>query len=810
MKVMKFGGTSVRDYERMCAVADLVVDARREGPVAVVVSALSGVTNTLHAAAAASQQGDADFAAFCDELNARHNEVVDALESEAERSELRLSIGKCVGELKMILAGVSLVHECTPRTLDKILASGERLSSPLVAAVLRQKGVEAEACDARALIVTDRGFGNANVKIAPTYKRIREHFQGRSAVQVVTGFLSATPEGETTTLGRGASDYTASLLGGGLEAERIEIWTDVDGVQSADPRRVTGAFSIPRLSYDELLELSHFGAKVVAPPTVHPARRASIPLVIKNTLNPSFEGTLVLEEAGPSEHPIRGISSISKVALLRIEGDGMIGLPGTAGRLFHALAQEGVTVILISQASSQHSICVAIDPCYVEQARECIHREFERERHLRLIDDLVIDEDFSVVAVVGAEMSHRPGISGRLFAALGEAGINVGAIAQGSSELNISCAVPAREETRALQTLHDAFFATPRLNIFLLGVGGVGAELLSQLREAPVSDGLSLSGIANSRRMSLDRQRIDRSTWNAELLDTDDCPGHDPEALKAYILATPGARVLVDCTASDGMGALYADLLRGGVSIVTANKRPLADRQAVWDEIVAAQSPSARLYCEATVGAGLPVIRTLQDQLATGDRLVRAEGLFSGTLGFLMHQLRGGAPFSEALRAAHLRGITEPDPREDLSGMDVARKLIILARVGGARLELEDLELQSLLPAREWEELELEQLWERLPELDAHFAALANDASKQDRRLTYLASWDGARATVGLDTVGIDHPVAATTETENLFSFVTERYSESPLVVRGPGAGTAVTAAGVFADILACSVRRSP
>ena len=558
------------------------------------------------AAAAASQQGDADFSGFCNELNARHNEVADRIESEAERAELRQFIGDCVGELKLILAGVSLVHECTPRTLDKILAAGERLSSPLVAAVLRQRGVDAEPCDARNLIVTDRAFGNATVKTEPSYQRIREHFEQHSAVQVVTGFLSATPEGETTTLGRGASDYTASLLGAGLKADRIEIWTDVDGVQSADPRRVPGAFSLPRLSYDELLELSHFGAKVVAPPTVHPARGASIPLVIKNTLNPSFPGTLVLEETGPSEHPIRGISSISKVALLRLEGDGMIGLPGTAGRLFHALAQEGVTVILISQASSQHSICVAIDPSHVAQARECIHREFERERYAHLIDDLVVDDDFSVVAVVGAEMSHRPGISGRLFGALGEAGINVGAIAQGSSELNISCAVPAREETRALQILHDAFFVTPRLHIFLLGIGGVGSELLSQLRQAPASGSLCLSGVANSRHMSLDRHRIDPSTWYPALLEAADCPSHDREELEAYILATPGARVLVDCTASDGMGSLYADLLNAGVSVVTANKKPLADRQAVWDQIVEAQSPSARLYFEATVGAGLP------------------------------------------------------------------------------------------------------------------------------------------------------------------------------------------------------------
>jgi aspartokinase/homoserine dehydrogenase 1 len=797
---MKFGGTSVRDFERISAAADLVLAARREDAVAVVVSALGGVTDRLQEAAETSLRGDDDFTSLCDVLQERHEEVVQKLEDTADQARLRRRIGDCLGELKLILAGVSLVRECTPRTLDKVLSVGERLSSELVAAVLRQKGLDAQACDARELIVTDRVFGNATVEPMLTAQRIRDHFATEGPVQVVTGFLAATLEGETTTLGRGGSDYTASLLGAALDAARIEIWTDVDGVQSADPRRVDGAFSLDRISYDELLELSHFGAKVVYPPTVHPARAGSIPLVIRNTLNPTFPGTTVVEEAGPSEHPVRGISSISKIALLRLEGDGMAGIPGISGRLFHVLAGARINVILISQASSEHSICLAVDPKRAEDARTLLHSEFDRERSAGLIDDLIIDEDLSIVAVVGADMSHRPGISGRLFGALGEAGINVHAIAQGSSELNISLALSASDETRALQIVHDAFFDTTAGHVFLLGVGTVGGELLDQMSSAEALEGWSLSGVANSRRASLDHHRLDRGLWAPTLLEAPTTVAR--EQLEDFVLAATGRRVAVDCTASDDCVDLYERLLQNGVSIATANKKPLAGAQADWDRLQRAQAGGGRLYFEATVGAGLPVIRTLEDQLATGDRLIQVEGLFSGTLGFLTWRLREGARFSEALREAHSSGFTEPDPREDLSGMDVQRKLLILARLGGARLEPAQCEVEPLIPAGEWWDLSLDDFWQRLPALDEIIAERVEHARAAGGQLTYLASWSSEGARVGVAEVPEEHPTASATGSENLFVLRTERYDQSPLVIRGPGAGPAVTAAGVFSDLL--------
>ena len=803
MRVMKFGGTSVRDAERVSAAADLVRESRSQGPVCVVVSALGGTTDALQEAATVSSRGRQSFEEICAGIADRHHETAAAVATEKDREALDSLIDGRLADLRSILEGVFLVRECSPRTLDKILSFGELLSSELMAACLRRKGLAADACDARPLVLTDHSFGAARVEIETTYERIRSFFADRSTTQVVTGFLASTEDGETTTLGRGGSDYTASLLGAALQAERIEIWTDVDGVLSTDPRLVPGAFSLPRLSYDELLELSHFGAKVVYPPTVHPARSSSVPLVIKNALNPSHPGTVVDEEPDTGSHPIRGISAIPRVALLRLQGDGMSAIPDAARRLFRVLASAHINVILISQASSEHSICVAIEPDKAGLARAGIHEEFEDERGRGLIDDLVVDEELAVVAVVGAGMSSQPGISGSLFGALGDAGINVRAIAQGSSELNISFAIASHDEKRVLRTLHTAFFEEPPIHLFLAGVGGVGSALLEQLRETPTPTRWSLSGLANSRHMSLDRDRLDTSLWHRERLDDADTVSNDLEAWRDFILDSQGQRVLIDCTASDTIEEIYPDLLRLGVSIVTANKKPLASISEVSNAIHSAtEESSAALFFEATVGAGLPVIRTLQDQIRTGDQVHRVEGLFSGTLGYLMSEMRSGRKFSEAVREAHELGYTEPDPRQDLSGADVARKLLILARLTGADLELDDIRVESLLPSEEWAEISLDDFWGRLAELDLRFGDKIAAAAATGRVLTYLACCQEGSGRVGLEAVEPDHPCARIEGTDNLFAFTTERYGERPLLVSGPGAGPQVTAAGVYSDLL--------
>ncbi|MCB1057861.1 MAG: bifunctional aspartate kinase/homoserine dehydrogenase I, partial [Acidobacteria bacterium] len=710
-----------------------------------------------------------------------------------------------IGDLEDLLHGVSLVREASPRTLDAILSHGERLSAPVVAAAMRAAGLPATDCDTRPLVVTDAGFGSAHVDVEATNERLRDFFRDLETVPVLTGFIAATREGETTTLGRGGSDYTASLVGAGVGAEAVEIWTDVDGVMSADPRLVPTARPISRLSYIELMELSHFGAKVIYPPSVHPTRRAGIPLWIRNTFNPSAPGTLV--DAGPAAqeplephaNPVRGIASIRRIALLRLEGDGMVGVPGIAMRLFGALAREKVNVVLISQASSEHSICFGIAPEAVNVAARSLAEEFALERQAGLIDELIVEDDVSVVAAVGTGMRERPGIARAIFGALADRGISVRAIAQGSSELNVSLVVPARDEQRAVVALHERFFARLRpVEIHLAGVGRVGRALLAQVAAGAAEIArrrgleLNLTAVADSRGVFAPEGALDPATAAAELAAA---PHLEPlEIHLRRVAARAGRSVFVDCTSSDEVGAAYGPLLAAGVPVVSANKRPFAATWAEWPQV-------GPVYHEATVGAGLPVVGVLRDLIASGDRLLRVEGVLSGTLGFLLHRLRTGHRFSAALREAYDLGLTEPDPREDLSGGDVGRKLLILARLAGYPLEPADVHVEPLLPADAgWEKHELADFWHRVPELDPVFAARVEAAA--GRPLAYLARFDGETARVGLEVIDGSHPAAALEGTENLVVLTTERYHHEPISVRGPGAGPDVTAAGVFADLL--------
>ena len=810
MRILKFGGTSVAGPDRIEIVVGLVRQALGETPVAVVVSALGGVTNSLVAAAASAARGDDEHRTICDQLETRHVEAVRACAAPAEQAELTGRVAECAANLRDLCRGVTLVRECSPRTLDGIMSHGERLSALIVAAAMRRAGLDAAVCDARMMILTDETFGNARVLQPQTDERIRAHFASRKDLQVVTGFIGATASSETTTLGRGGSDYTAALLGAALSASCIEIWTDVDGVMSADPRMVPEAFSLDQLSYDELMELSHFGAKVIYPPTVHPARSRSIPLVIRNTLNPSFAGTNVTQAASAGTRPIRGISSISRVALMRLQGDGMVGVPGIAMRLFGALARDGISVILISQASSEHSICFAVAPEAAARARERIAGEFALERRAGLIDDLVVEDDLSIIAAVGVGMRERPGIAGRLFGVLGSHGINVRAISQGSSELNISLATSRADEARALNAIHGAFFSQPRREglIFLAGAGRVGGALLDQIhvQSANLRDreriDLRVCGILTSRTMVLETQGIDLSAWRDRL-----ARERRPADIGSFITAARSRSgplpLFVDCTASESLPPHYEELVDDRVPVIAANKRafagPLSAYRALQRRV--AETDGLLLH-RTTVGAGLPILGTLRDLVRTGDRIERIEGILSGTLAFLTQRLVEGAPFNEAVREAHARGFTEPDPRDDLDGQDVARKLVIMARAAGFPLETETVEVEPLLTGAGWDAMPLSEFWEELPRLDAGLADRFREAAASGERLCYLASLARERARVGLTRIGADHPCAGLTGPDNLVAFHTSRYKISPLLVRGPGAGPEVTAAGVFADIL--------
>jgi bifunctional aspartokinase / homoserine dehydrogenase 1 len=808
VRILKFGGSSVSTPERVRAVVEIVRTARREGRVMVVVSAFGGVTDDLIRAANDAARGDEAWAVTHRELLARHLDAVAALASADEWAGLGREVEQTFGELGNLLRGSSLVGECSPRTLDSVMSFGERLSAAIVAAALRQAGEDAAFCDSRRFVLTDSAFGAAQVDLDQTRARLQAYLEGRTRLQVVTGFIGATPAGDTTTLGRGGSDYTASIVGAALGAELIEIWTDVDGVMTADPRHVPEAFSISSMSYDELMELSHFGAKVVYPPTVRPAREHSIPLLVRNTFNPAFSGTRIGHVRGDSARDICGISSITRVALLRLQGDGMAGVPGIAMRLFGALAREGISVILISQASSEHSIALAVEPAGVARARTSITNEFALEQRLGLIDPLIVEDDVSLIAAVGDGIRDRPGAVGRLFGVLASHGIPVQTFAGGSSERNISIATSRANEVRALNAIHGALlFPTRRIiDVYLAGVGRVGTAFLDQLRSQAETlarnenTHVRLAGVATSKRMLIDPRGIDHGGWRARL----DSEGQ-PCDLDAFVGALVEPRrptsVFVDCTASDRPASLFPRLIAAGVPVIAANKRPFADRLDAYRTLKDAVARGAAVHYETTVGAGLPVLGTLSDLVRTGDRVNSIDGVLSGTVGFVLDRLRSGTKLSEAVKDAHARGYSEPDPRDDLMGADVARKILILGREAGYALEPDAVTTIPLVPA-EWSALSLEEFWAALPSLDDEFAAKQADAEKSGKRLCYLARVAGGRATVGLEAVDQSHPCATLSGTDNLIAFSTDRYDATPLVVRGPGAGPHVTAAGVFADVL--------
>jgi aspartokinase/homoserine dehydrogenase 1 len=806
VKILKFGGSSLAKPERVERVCGIVAGAAGEGRIAVVVSAFGGVTDSLLATTGAAARREDSWIPRIDGLERRHRVAVEALASESDRAALESFVTEAFGSVRDLLQGVYLLREASARTLDSVASVGERLSAAIVAAALRRAGTDAEACDARKLILTGAEFGGAHVREPETHALVRAHFAVPRPLQVVTGFIASTENDETTTLGRGGSDYTASILGAALGAEAIELWTDVDGVLSADPRLVPDAVPTARLSYDELMELSHFGAKVVHPPSVHPARRHRIPLWIKNTFRPEAPGTLVADGPPAADgHAVRGVASIGRVTLLRLEGDGMVGVPGIAMRLFGALARQNVNVIMISQASSEHSICFAVRPEDATRAAKSVAEEFATERRAGLVDELVVEEDQSVVAAVGSGMRERCGVAASLFGVLGRHGVNVRAIAQGSSELNISLVVDARNESRAVNAIHDAFFVggSRRVEIAIAGIGRVGAEVLRQLAErvAPFEAArgvrLELVGVADSKGALLDPEGIDPGGAVERTRAAERQPF---AALVEHLEADRGAtRILVDCTASPDFGALYERLLRSGASVVTANKLPFAGPLASHRALFAAGP--GRIFRETTVGAALPVLGTLEGLLAAGDRVRRIRGLLSGTLGFVLRELSAGRAFGEAVRDAHERGYTEPDPREDLGGRDVARKLLILARITGLDLEPEDVAVEPLLPAG-WTALPLDDFWTRLPELDEPMAARVAAAGANGKQLVHLAELGAGEARVGLAEVDPDDACARVRGTDSLIAFETDRYRESPLVVHGPGAGPELTAFGVLADVL--------
>ncbi|MFK7888866.1 MAG: bifunctional aspartate kinase/homoserine dehydrogenase I [Gammaproteobacteria bacterium] len=814
--VHKFGGSSLADAERFENVARILAD-RQYGPQGVVVSAARGVTDTLLGIVNDAREGR-DFVPALDALSERHNELAAKLLADDVRDAYVAQHAKDLSDIADIARATALMRDASDAVVATVAGYGEVWSARLLGSLLKSRWGErqVEWLDARDVLeVVDHEMGPV-VNWSVSEPRIRERlgldFDG---TVVITGFVARTPGGVNTTLGRNGSDYSASIFGALLGASQIHIWTDVDGVMTADPRWVSEVKVIEELSYSEAMELAYFGAKVLHPQTMAPAVARQIPIYIRNTFAPEAPGTRIgdkSDNAPPSESAIKGITSIDGMAVVNLEGAGMIGVPGTAQRLFGALSQAGISVVMISQGSSEHSICFAVPDDDSQRASDIVQTTFRAEIEAGVIQRVTVNHGLSVLAVVGDGMAGTPGVAAKVFGSLGEAGVNVRAISQGSSERNISAVIDRSDTTRALRAVHSRFYLSPQtLSIGMLGCGTVGRVLLEQMHgeserlRAQFNLDLRVRALANSQRMCLDERALDLGQWENLLTETDH--KSDPDALADHVNAEhfPHA-VIIDCTSSQGLANRYPQWLERGIHIITPNKKSnsgsLEQYRAVREAMRRGES---RYLYETTVGAGLPILQTLRDLRETGDRVRSVQGIFSGTLAYLFNVYDGSKAFSAIVREAKEAGFTEPDPRDDLSGMDVARKVVILGREMGLEIELDDVEVESLVPAG-LDDGDVAAFLDALAHHDGDMAARFEQAQSKGEVLRYVATLgaDGG-ASVALRSLPAQHTFAHINLTDNVVQLQTDRYCDNPLIVQGPGAGPAVTAAGVFADLLRLS-----
>ncbi|HAH36300.1 MAG TPA: bifunctional aspartate kinase/homoserine dehydrogenase I, partial [Algoriphagus sp.] len=793
--------------ETIRKVFSIIQEKNKQQDVAVVFSAFGGVTESLLTIARLAREGDQVYRDLLQTMEEKHLDMVRQLIAVQNQSTVMTYVKVRFNELEDLFHGIYLIKENSDRTLDYVASFGERLSTFILAEALAAKGIKTQFLDAREVIRTNDRFGQARVDFEVTNHLIKEYFLKHDGIKIITGFIASTAKGETTTLGRSGSDYRAAIFAAALDAEDLEIWTDVSGVLTSDPKLVYTAFSIPQLSYNEAMELSHFGAKVIFPATMQPAMKKNIPIYIKNTFEPSNKGTLINGEVTQGGL-IKGISSMSSISIVNVQGASLLdGITGS--RVFKALAEAKVNIVLISQASSEHSICLAIKTAEAYLAKEVVEREFYYEIKSGEMDEVTLMHGFSTVAVVGENMKQNPGASGRMFRALGRNNINVAAIAQGSSELNISAVIPQADLQKALNALHEAFFLSENkvLHVFLVGVGLIGKALIKMIatqQEKLKGDNeldIQIHGMANSRYMAFHEDGFDLKNPH-ELSDQDQKMDLE-EFIRTMEEMNFSNSVFVDCTASQSVADAYARVLGAKVAIVTPNKKANSSSMEQYKELKKlAKKRGVKFLYETNVAAGLPVINTLQDLMLSGDKVIRIEAVLSGSMNFIFSELEKGDPFSQVVRIAKDKGYTEPDPRDDLSGMDVARKILILGREAEETLEFEDITIQSMVPEDCREAATVEEFFQKLQAHDSEFEKLLKEAESKGEKLRFMATLENGKAKVGLNSLPNAHPFSSLSGSDNMILLTTERYLDRPMIIRGPGAGADVTAAGVFADVI--------
>jgi aspartokinase/homoserine dehydrogenase 1 len=810
MKILKFGGTSVANAQNIKLVLDIVTKKAQQDKLIVVVSAFSKVTDLLQLASIKASLKDESYKDIVADIEKKHLDAIKELIPVSEQSGLLSHVKRIVNHLDTLLDGCFLLGELTSRTSDTILSFGELLSSYIIGEALKQNIKSGGYKDSRELIKTNSNFGNAVVNFDITNQLITDFFaSNNNQVVVMPGFIASTLEGINTTLGRGGSDYTAAILAGALNTSDLEIWTDVNGMYTANPKIVKQAQPIATISYQEAMELSHFGAKVLYPPTIQPVFKKNIPILIKNTFEPEAEGTYISNKVTSSTNPVKGISHIDNITLITLEGSGMIGVSGSSKRLFEVLSHENINVIFITQASSEHSICIGILNSDAEKAENAINKAFEIEISQNKVDPCIVEKNLCIIALVGENMKNHQGLSGRMFSTLGKNNVNIRAIAQGASERNISAVINERDVKKALNTLHENFFEenTKQLNLFVMGVGNVGEKFIEQIHQQKkyLKDNLKINlrviALSNSRKMLFDEEGISLKDWHS-LLENGESANVETFIKNVKELNLRNS-IFVDITANESVSKTYEQYLKQNIGVVTCNKIACSSAYDNYKNLknLSRQFKAPFLF-ETNVGAGLPIIDTVKNLIASGDKVNKIQAVLSGSLNFIFNNFNDKNSFHDVVKEAGAQGFTEPDPKIDLSGIDVARKILILIRESGYKMEIEDIENKSFLPAECMNTTNNNDFFASLLTHASHFEALLAEANQKDSRLKFVASFENGKASVGLQFIPKEHPFYNLEGKDNIVLFFTDRYVDQPLLIKGAGAGAAVTASGIFADVI--------